>query len=246
MDRLSRIQNIIRWQELYRQKKSLVAVYESSEIRLAKLKEDHDSAIREQSKLSELQETLSQKVIQEEERLDHILNQIEEMEKDRDNLKMSRQIKSWEKDMDRYVQDRSVVEAQFYYDKSKVGDIVQELETLQNNINRYMEEIETLETDINAIKAETKDEREAVESEMEGISSQFDAQFVQYLDRLLERNKGIVMAEIEEDSCSGCNILLPTSYHGGDLNDVDDLDLLQCPNCIQQCDETIFLLSGFL
>ncbi len=234
MDRLSRIRNIIRWQELYQQKKILVAAYESSEIKLNKLQEEFDNSQSQHTKLTELFDNLSAKVVQEEERLDHILTQIDSMEKDRDNLKMSRQIKSWEKDMDKYTKDREVVEAQFYYDKSKVGDISQELETLSENMSRFKEEIDTLQKEISEIKAETKDDRDAVESEMTKIAKEFDIHFVEYLDRLLDRNQGVVMAEIEDDSCSGCNVLLPTSYHGGEaVHDADDLALMQCPNCFR-------------
>lgn len=234
MDRLSRIRNIIRWQELYQDKKRIVATYEASELKLNKLKEDQDIAQKNKVQLTELQETLTQKITSEEERLDFILNQIDTMEKDRDNLKMSRQIKSWEKDMEKYSQDRAVVEAQFYYDKSKLGDITQELETIEQNLVVFKDEISTLESEINAVKNETKDEREKIENEIEQISSEFDSHFVQYFDRLLLKNAGIVMAEIEEDSCSGCNVLLPTSYHGGDtLQESEDSALLQCPNCFR-------------
>lgn len=234
MDRLSRIRNIIRWQELYQDKKTIVATYESSEQKLTKLTEDFELAQKNQMQLSDLQESLTQKITQEEERLDYILNQIDTMEKDRDNLKMSRQIKSWEKDMEKYAQDRAVVEAQFYYDKSKLGDITQELESIAQNLQTFSNEIATLESEINSVKAETKNEREHIEKEVVQISSQFDTHFVQYFDRLLIKNKGIVMAEIENDSCTGCNILLPTSYHGGDIfQDADDSALLQCPNCFR-------------
>ncbi|MGL4677367.1 MAG: hypothetical protein ACRCWI_06840 [Brevinema sp.] len=234
MDRISRIRNIIRWQELYQEKKILVATYEANEQKLSKLKEDCDSTEQNKINLTQQQVALAQKIAQEEERLDYIFTQIENMEKDRDNLKMSRQIKSWEKDMDRYTQDRAVIEAQFYYDKSKMGDITQALEVIEQNIATFSAEISVLEKDINAIKAEIKDEREAIETEIESISSAFDTHFVQYFDRLLLKNSGVVMAEIEEDSCSGCNILLPTSYHGGDtLQDSEDSALLQCPNCFR-------------
>ncbi|MGL5956518.1 MAG: hypothetical protein ACRC0X_07975 [Brevinema sp.] len=234
MDRISRIQNIIRWQELYQEKKVLVATYEASEQKLSKLKEESDSTQQNKINLTQQQVLLAQKITQEEERLDYILTQIDNMEKDRDNLKMSRQIKSWEKDMDRYTQDRAVIEAQFYYDKSKMGDMTQELETIEQNMSTFLDEILILETEINKIKAETKDERESIEKEIEQISSEFDTHFVQYFDRLLLKNNGIVMAEIEEDSCSGCNVLLPTSYHGGDtLQDSEDSALLQCPNCFR-------------
>lgn len=234
MNRLSRIRNIIRWQELYQDKKVLVATYESLEQKLMKFKEDFDTAEKNKTQLTELQESLTQKITQEEERLDYILNQIETMEKDRDNLKISRQIKSWEKDMEKYVQDRAVIEAQFYYDKSKLGDVSQELESIEQNLQLFSTEINTLETEINSVKSETHDDREKLEKEVHDISSQFDTHFVQYFDRLLLKNNGIVMAEIEEDSCSGCNILLPTSYHGGDITqDVDDSALLQCPNCFR-------------
>ncbi len=234
MDRISRIRNIIRWQELYQERKVLVSTYEGKEQKFFKLKEDFESAQQKKVSLTELQASLTQKITQEEERLDFILNQIETMEKDRDNLKMSRQIKSWEKDMDRYTQDREVIEAQFYYDKSKVGDISQELESIENTLTALSEEIKILEQEINTIKADTKDERESVEKEIDQISSKFDHNFVQYFDRLLVKNKGVVMAEIENDSCSGCNILLPTAYHGGDVTiDSEDLALLQCPNCFR-------------
>ncbi len=234
MDRISRIRNIIRWQELYQEKKVLVATYEDSELRFLRLKDELESIQQKKLSLTELQSSLNQKITQEEEKLEFILNQIETMEKDRDNLKMSRQIKSWEKDMDRYTQDREVIEAQFYYDRSKVGDIATELESIEQTITTLTEEISVLDGEIAAIKAETKDERDAIDVEVEQISSQFDNNFVQYFDRLLLKNKGVVMAEIENDSCSGCNILLPTSYHGGEsLHDLDDLSLLQCPNCFR-------------
>ena len=234
MDRISRIQNIIRWQDLYKERKIIVATYEGSEQKLLKLREDCDLAQSNKTKLTEFSTSLSEKITQEETRLDHILTQIDNMEKDRDNLKMSRQIKSWEKDMDKYSQDRAVIEAQFYYDKSKMGDITQEIETIEVNIATYTTEISELEKEINSLKSKTKKERESIEAGITAISTEFDTHFVEYFDRLLAKNKGVVMAEIEDDSCSGCNILLPTSYHGGDtIQDIDDSALLQCPNCFR-------------
>ncbi|MDK2819107.1 MAG: hypothetical protein KFW21_06640 [Spirochaetota bacterium] len=234
MDRVSRIQNIIRWQELYKDRKVIVATYEDNEQKLLQLKDDYDLAQNNKIKLIDFSTSLSEKITQEEIRLDHILTQIDNMEKDRDNLKMSRQIKSWEKDMDRYSQDRAVIEAQFYYDKSKMGDITQEIEIIETNIATYTTEIAVLEKEINSLKSKTKKEREVIEAGINSISSEFDTHFTEYFNRLLVKNKGVVMAEIEEDSCSGCNILLPTSYHGGDtIQDVDDSALLQCPNCFR-------------
>ncbi len=234
MDRVSRIQNIIRWQELYKDRKVIVATYEDNEQKLLQLKDDYDLAQNNKIKLIDFSTSLSEKITQEEIRLDHILTQIDNMEKDRDNLKMSRQIKSWEKDMDRYSQDRAVIEAQFYYDKSKMGDITQEIEIIETNIATYTTEIAALEKEINSLKSKTKKEREVIEAGIDSISSEFDTHFTEYFNRLLVKNKGVVMAEIEEDSCSGCNILLPTSYHGGDtIQDVDDSALLQCPNCFR-------------
>lgn len=234
MDRVSRIQNIIRWQELYKDRKVIVATYEDNEQKLLQLKDDYDLAQNNKIKLIDFSTSLSEKITQEEIRLDHILTQIDNMEKDRDNLKMSRQIKSWEKDMDRYSQDRAVIEAQFYYDKSKMGDITQEIEIIETNIATYTTEIAALEKEINSLKSKTKKEREVIEAGIDSISSEFDTHFTEYFNRLLVKNKGVVMADIEEDSCSGCNILLPTSYHGGDtIQDVDDSALLQCPNCFR-------------
>ncbi len=234
MDRISRIRHIIRWQDLYQEKKVIVSTYEGSEQKFTKLQGDNNLAQENKQKLTELSATLSEKITQEETHLDHILNQIDSMEKDRDNLKMSRQIKSWEKDMDRLAQDRAVIEAQFYYDKSKMGDISQELENLEGNLSTMSGEIGQLETHINGLKSETKDERKKIEVEIEEISSQFDSHFVEYFERILSKNRGIVLAEIEDDTCSGCNILLPTAFYSGTIiQSEEDSSLLQCPNCFR-------------
>ncbi|MGL4563433.1 MAG: hypothetical protein ACRCVW_06245 [Brevinema sp.] len=234
MDRLSRIRNIIRWQELYQNKRSILAIYEDDENKLTKLKGDIEAAVTNQQKLEAQYATLSEKITSEEVRLDGILNKIELMEKDRDNLKMARQIKSWEKDMEKYSQDREILEAQLYYDKSKVSDIAQELEKVTQHLSVSVQSIKDLEDSLENIKSQTSSEKNRIEDEIIKITLEFDAHFVEYFERLLLKNRGVVMAVVEDDSCSGCNILLPTSYHGGDtLQDSDDSALPQCPNCFR-------------
>ncbi|MGL4394529.1 MAG: hypothetical protein ACRCS8_04825 [Brevinema sp.] len=234
MNRLTRIRNIIRWQELYQNKRSILAIYEDDETRLEKLKNDSQSGIANQERLETQHNALAEKIASEESRLDEILNKIEMMEKDRDNLKMARQIKSWEKDMEKYSQDREILEAQLYYDKSKISDTAQELETVGQSLSSSSETIVELEKSLTAVKAETASQMNKIETEMLTISKEFDAHFAEYFERLLLKNKGVVMAVVEDDSCSGCNILLPTSYHGGDtLQDSEDSALPQCPNCFR-------------
>ncbi|MGL4367677.1 MAG: hypothetical protein ACRCTQ_05315 [Brevinemataceae bacterium] len=234
MDRISRIHNIIRWQELYQSKKVILSTYENDEIKLADLTGEFNFASKEKQKLEEQSEILSTKITKEEERLNNILNRIDEMESDRENLKMVRQIKSWEKEIEKLSQDREVLEAQLYYDKSRMGDIVQEIDKLSEQIGDCTKGMAECEKILNEFKLQTKDERERIESEIETISSQFDSHFAEYFERLLSKNNGIVMAVVEEDSCSGCNILLPTSYHDTDiLQDEEDSSLLQCPNCFR-------------
>ncbi|MGL4387821.1 MAG: hypothetical protein ACRCTJ_00300 [Brevinema sp.] len=234
MNRLSRIRNIIRWQELYQSKRSILAIYEDDETKLEKLQNDSKSSVLNQERLQIQYNALSEKIVSEETRLDDILNKIELMEKDRDNLKMARQIKSWEKDMEKYSQDREILEAQLYYDKSKVSDTAQELETVTQSLSGFIEGIKSLEDSLETVKSEAAGKMKKIEQEMGNISKEFDTHFVEYFDRLLIKNKGVVMAVVEEDSCSGCNILLPTSYHGGDaLQDSEDSALSQCPNCFR-------------
>jgi len=234
MDRITRIYNIIKWQGLYQEKKDILAIYEEDEQKLSKLQKELNYALDNQVKSQEQNSILSDKIELEEKRLDDILNKIDIMEKDRDNLKMARQIKSWEKDIEKFSQDREIIEAQLYYDKSKIGDITQELDSIVIYIETHNSEIKELETKLFEIRSKTKNKREKIKKNIEDISLQFDTHFVEYFNRLLIKNKGIVMAMIEEDSCSGCNILLPTSYHGGDtIQDTEDSALLQCPNCFR-------------
>lgn len=234
MDRLSRIRNIIRWQDLYQEKRAILAIYEDDENKLSKLKHDNEAALINKERLEEQHRALSEKISAEETKLDDILNKIESMEKDRDNLKMARQIKSWEKDMEKYTQDREILEAQLYYDKSKIGDIAQDLELVLETLSTSLSEIKELETSLVDVKSKTANQKETIEKEMTTISSEFDAHFTEYFNRLLIKNNGIVMAIVEDDSCSGCNILLPTSYHGGDTTqESEDSALPQCPNCFR-------------
>lgn len=234
MDRISRIRSIIRWQDLFKEKREIVQTYESKEKELNQLKESLEISVANKIKLTDQNDALTSKVLQEESQMDHIIDAINALENDKDNLKVTRQIRSWEKDMERYSQEREILEAQLCYDKSKIDDITQELANIETNFLIQSSEIKKLDTEITNIKHSKKGDCDRIDGAMCEISAQFDANFVGYFIRLLSKNSGSVTAMIEQDSCSGCHILLPTSFHGGDtLQDAEDSALLQCPNCFR-------------
>lgn len=234
MDRKTRIRDMVAWQEFYNQHKEIVSTYEEDEKKLVKLTTETEGLEQQKTASQTHFESLTQKIESESAKLEHVYTQMDTMEKDRDNLKMARQIKSWEKDMEKYSQDKEVLEAQVYYDKAKQGDLVQALEELEAKVTQNKGDITLLEEALSKIKIETQPEREHLLQEVKKISSHFDSHFMEYFDRLLMKNKGSVLSLIEEDACSVCNIQLPASYLGGsDLQELEDNALLQCPNCFR-------------
>lgn len=232
MEHLDRIKAMIAWQDLYKTQRNILATYEDEEKKLDKLyiELNHNKKVKDD--FLNQKAALEEKISTENAKLEYIINQITSMESERDHLKMARQIKSWEKDMEKHVQDREVIEAQYFYDKSKLGDINQYLEELNEKVTNIQSEISHIEKILNSAKAQTADERQQIETQIKEIASKFDTHFVEYFERLLLKNKGAVMSLIEKDACSECNIQLPSSFCGGqEMQDKEDASLLQCPNC---------------
>ncbi|MGL5254862.1 MAG: zinc ribbon domain-containing protein [Brevinema sp.] len=234
MDRKTRIRDMVAWQSFYNELKQIVSTYEEDERKLERLTQETQMLEKQKSDAEAQLVSLNQKIESETAKLEHVYSEMDSMEKDRDNLKMARQIKSWEKDMEKYSQDREVLEAQVYYDKAKHGDLVQSLEDVGTKFQANALEISHLTETLNAVKAETLPERTKLEKQLEDVAAHFDTHFMEYFNRLLVKNQGSVLSPIENDACSVCNIHLPTSYLGGDdLQETEDSALMQCPNCFR-------------
>ncbi|MGL5721961.1 MAG: hypothetical protein ACRCY4_06150 [Brevinema sp.] len=136
--------------------------------------------------------------------------------------------------MEKYAQDKEVLEAQVYYDKAKQGDLAQALEEIGGRLQSNALEISQLTESLDAVKAQTLPERTKLEGQLEDVATHFDTHFMEYFNRLLVKNQGSVLSPIENDACSVCNIHLPSSYLGGnDLHETEDTALMQCPNCFR-------------
>ncbi|MGL5721833.1 MAG: zinc ribbon domain-containing protein [Brevinema sp.] len=234
MDRKTRIRDMVAWQSFYNELKQIVSTYEDDERKLEKLTQETQTLEKQKSDAEAQLASLNQKIESESAKLEHVYSEMDSMEKDRDNLKMARQIKSWEKDMEKYAQDKEVLEAQVYYDKAKQGDLTHALEEVGEKLQANSFEIVQLTEALDAAKAETLPERTKLEEQLQGVAAHFDTHFMEYFNRLLVKNQGSVLSPIENDACSVCNIHLPSSYLGGnDLHETEDTALMQCPNCFR-------------
>lgn len=235
MTDLEQIRNLVNLQNFNNRKLEIHQKYAEQEQRLIKLASDNESFQATADDIAVNVREMEKKINNQIDKREEINKRINSLEEGKDKLKVARQVKSWEKDMERMQQELSLIQAQIDYDTSKRQEMQGEHERILGKITENSEKIKELEEEIRSIKEEFKDELESIDLKVAEIRKLFDTTFIDYFQKMLSKTKGHAIVEVEEDACSGCNIVLPTVLQGdlGPELSHDDITLLQCPHCFR-------------
>jgi hypothetical protein len=235
MENIERIERLVRLQSLYNREKEIRDLYHEEEKKLERFVSENALMGNSKNDLEINIQEMSRKINEEVGRRDDINKRINSLNDGKDKIKIARQIKSWEKEMERQQQELSLIQAQIDYDMSKNAELRNEHEKVTVRYDENSKKISDLEAQINKIKDEHRDELSDIDSGMKNIHEDFDVQFIEYFEALLRKTNGTAIVEIDDEACLGCYTVLPTNLQGelGTELPTKDIELHQCPHCFR-------------
>ncbi len=235
MTNIERLRKLLEFQQIYLKKKHIYSLYAEQEKKAKELTLENE---RLKEQLEELRiniEEMDKKISEEEAKKSEILGKIKSLEEAKEKIKVARQMRSWEKDMEKQKQELSIVQAQLDYDISKLNEMKEEATSLETTISENEKKIKENLDFVEYVKEENKKELSETEEKEKDIKEDFDLQFIEYFEALLRKTDGNALVEVERDACSGCYTILPTALQGeiGENVPIDEIQILQCPNCFR-------------
>lgn len=235
MTNLERLQKLLEFQQVFLKKKHIHSLYVEDEKKAKVLIEENKKFISQLNELKVNIEQMERKIAEESSKKDEIVKKIADLEEAKEKIKVARQMRSWEKDMEKQKQELSIVQAQIDYDSAKLEEMKKSFSHLDNLIKENQSKIDEYISFADKVKEENKEEIEKNQAKENEIKEDFDIQFIEYFEALLNKTEGNAIVEVEGEACSGCYTILPTSLQGeiGEHVPVDEIQILQCPNCFR-------------
>ncbi len=235
MENIERIEKLVDFQNLYNREKEIRNLYIEEEKKLEKVKLENESLDSVNNDMSINIEEMNKKITEELIKRDEINRRITSLNDGKDKIKIARQIKSWEKEMEKQQQELSLIQAQIDYDTSKQVEMDNELDKIKAKIDENNNKISELNNHINSIMEQHKKELDDIENKKKQIRIDFDIQFIEYFESLLKKTKGTAIVEVDQDACAGCYTILPTVLQGelGEELAKENIELYQCPHCFR-------------
>lgn len=227
------IKELVYLQDLFNQETEIKKLYNEEESKLNRLEFEKKQTIENKAELEFHIKELEKLLNEELGKRDEINKRINSLNEAKDKIKVARQIKSWEKEMERQEQELKAVQYQIDYNTGILIEKKNEVEKLDNKINELNKKINEINNKIEEIKEKHKDDLQKIETERAKIIKEYDIQFIEYFLSLLEKTNGHAIVEVDIDACSGCYTILPTMLQGELGPDLkkEDIDLYQCPHC---------------
>lgn len=235
MENVTRIKKLVQFQTLYNREQEIRNLYAEEEKKLEKVKNENETLLFSANEIRLNISEMEKKINEELGKRDEINKRIQSLEEGKDKIKIARQIKSWEKEMEKQQQELSLIQAQIDYDTTKQLEMKSELEKINVKIEENNKKASELEEHINSIKVQYKEELSKTQKKQNELKGNFDLQFIEYFEALLKKTRGTAIVEVEQDACSGCYTILPTSLQGelGEDLKADDIEIYQCPHCFR-------------
>lgn len=235
MDNKERIEKLVTFQNIYNREKEIRNLYAEEEKKLDKLRQENETLLSTSKEMAINVDEMHKKVSDETIKRDDINKRITSLEDSKDKIKIARQIKSWEKEMEKQQQELSLIQAQIDYDSTKQAEMKGELDKVNSKIEDNQAKSKELEEHINTIKSQHKKELSEIDNRKNQIRVDFDVQFIEYFESLLKKTQGVAIVEVDEDACAGCYTVLPTVLQGelGEEMSEDDVEIYQCPHCFR-------------
>jgi len=235
MENVERIERLVKLQSLYNREKEIKNLYKEEEKKHDKLMVENNSLQMSKNDIEINIHEMHKKVNEEIGKRDDINKRINSLNDGKDKIKIARQVKSWEKEMERQQQELSLIQAQIDYDSSKQSEMKVELDKIVVKLDDNNKKVNDLVNQINVIKEKYKDELKDIDKDKIKIRDEFDIQFVEYFEALLIKTCGSAIVEIDDEACLGCYTILPTMLQGelGPDLTIKNIELYQCPHCFR-------------
>jgi predicted nucleic acid-binding Zn-ribbon protein len=235
MTSLEQVKKLVEMQNLYNREKEIKDLYKEQEARLIKAERENDNLVQTRGDIELTIKEMDKKINEELGKRDEINTRITSLDEGKDKIKIVRQIKSWEKEMEKMQQEQSLIQAQIEYDTSKQLEYKNEQERLSMKIEENKVRIGDFQKEIDVIKEQHSGELNEIISKSGEIRKTFGIQFIDYFDSMLHKTAGAAIVLVEGDACSGCNTILPTALQGDLGADIrpEDIDMHQCPHCFR-------------
>lgn len=234
--RLDKIKKLVEYQRLFNREQEIRKKYAEEEKKMDRLLADNAKLVARKNDLEMNIYATQKKLEEEQQKKAQLEERIRKLDEDKDKVKITRQIKAWEKEMENLQQDLNMIIHQIDYETRKQSDTLLEL----NQVNAAMAEndakIKALRETIASIEAEYKDELLYIDQTKKNMASEFDLSVIEYFDLLLQKTKGhAIVSVLDSDTCSGCYTILPTMIQGeiGPNLPVEEIELQQCPHCFR-------------
>ncbi|OHD54717.1 MAG: hypothetical protein A2Y33_01715 [Spirochaetes bacterium GWF1_51_8] len=235
MTSLEQVKKLVELQNLFNREKEIKELYKEQEGKLNKVVRENDNLVQTRGDIELNIKEMDKKINEEIGKRDEINTRITNLDEGKDKIKIVRQIKSWEKEMEKMQQEQSLIQAQIEYDTSKQMEYKTEFERLTQKIEENGGRIAEFQKEIDAIKEQHSSELNDIGTTTLDIRRAFAIQFIDYFESMLNKTGGHGIVGVEDDACSGCNTVLPTALQGDLGADIrpEDIELHQCPHCFR-------------
>tara|TARA_B100000427_G_C14993910_1_gene370961 strand:- start:92 stop:520 length:429 start_codon:yes stop_codon:yes gene_type:complete len=110
---------------------------------------------------------------------------------------------------------------------SKKEDLSKEIEEEKSSLDGIISELNAKKDTLNAKMQEVSEEQNALKSERESVVQNIDSDTMSKYAEIYEARKGLVIAEILDNSCEGCGAYIPPQI----VNEALAKEIVFCGTC---------------
>ena len=110
---------------------------------------------------------------------------------------------------------------------SKKEELTKEIEEDTSALDGIITELNSKKDALNAKMQEVSEEQNALKSERESVAQNIDSNTMSKYAEIYEARKGLVVAEILDNSCEGCGAIVPPQS----INEALSQNIVFCGNC---------------
>ena len=110
---------------------------------------------------------------------------------------------------------------------TKKEELAKEIEDDKSALDGIITELSSKKDALNAKMQEVSEEQNALKSERESVAKNIDADTMSKYSEIYKARKGLVVAEILDNSCEGCGAMVPPQS----INEAIAKNIVFCGNC---------------
>ena len=110
---------------------------------------------------------------------------------------------------------------------SKKENLVKEIEEDKSALDGIINDLKSKKEALNIKMTEVSEEQNALKSERESVAKNIQSDIMSKYDEIYKARKGLVVAEILDNSCEGCGAIVPPQS----INEALSKNIVFCGNC---------------